>query len=185
MFVGEFKCLSFHQVTDWEEAAVVVKEFSNQKTYYPSAAFMNFGIHCYSKKAEETKATIQKFETVVNIDQAPTKYIFHSTTPIQPPAHGSNDAIIAYNDIVKSFFNTKNRKLILYLDFYAYALSLQGGFKASKSTCTAAKVPDKECTCKRFDGVHFERICNYAPLITQWDFNWLVKLNLIQSNTLS
>merc|ERR1711871_978951 len=116
------------------------------------------------------------FQQFTDNAKAPIKYIMHSTTPVKPPAQGSNDEIEKYNQLMKSLMPTWKRN-VAYLNFWEYALALQDE-RPVPGKCIANR--EKKCQCKRDDGVHFLRWCDYVPLITQWDFNWMLSLNAFQ-----
>ena len=96
-----------------------------------------------------------------------TKFILHSVTSVSKAKINRdkkgqlNDQIADFNKYVQNRIKEWTR-LDVYLDFWKYDLAL-----------SAVK------GCRRDDGLHFERWCNYQPLITQWDFNWLLHLNVI------
>ena len=176
LFLGQFKCISFYTAGDFEEARDAVKEFANQPKYYPSTVVTNIGIHIFFREEAMNTKSFKMFQQFTDNARAPIKYIMHSTTPVKPPARGSNDEIAKYNELMKSLMSTW-KKNVAYLNFWEYALALQAE-RPLPAKCVANKVPS--CQCKRDDGVHFLRWCNYVPLITQWDFNWMLSLNAFQ-----
>ena len=176
LFLGQFKCISFYTAGDFEEARDAVKEFANQPTYYPSTVVMNVGIHIFGREESMNLKSFKTFQQFTDNAKAPIKYIMHSTTPVKPPAQGSNDEIDKYNALMKSLMPSWKRN-VAYLNFWEYALALQDE-RPVPGKCIANL--EKRCQCKREDGVHFLRWCNYVPLITQWDFNWMLSLNAFQ-----
>jgi len=177
-FLGQFKCLAFMTATDWAEASYVVKDFMNNdgdSLMYPSAVITNVGLHEFWLEPSFYATQFDNFVKVANAGKAPIKYILHSTTSVREShcelLNCSKLLLKEYNSVIAK--KSKNlHKLAAYLDFYEYSERLTE-LKPYASTCTSAKIPSSKCYCKRDDGVHFERICNYAPIVTQWDFNWL------------
>ena len=176
LFLGQFKCLSFHTAGDFEEAKDAVKAFVNQPKYYPSTVVTNIGIHIFFREESMNIKSFKMFQEFTDNSRAPIKYIMHSTTPVKAPARGSNDEIVKYNELMKSLMPSWKRN-VAYLNFWEYALALQDE-RPVPAKCVANR--EKKCQCKRDDGVHFLRWCNYVPLITQWDFNWMLSLNAFQ-----
>ena len=176
LFLGKFKCISFYTAGDFEEAKDAVKEFVNQPKYYPSTVVTNIGIHVFFREESMNTKSFKMFQEFTDNARAPIKYIMHSTTPVKAPARGSNDEIVKYNELMKSLMPSWKRN-VAYLNFWEYALALQDE-RPVPAKCVANR--EKKCQCKRDDGVHFLRWCNYVPLITQWDFNWMLSLNAFQ-----
>ena len=145
-------------------AASKVIDTMNAAERFPKAVIMNMGIHTYQKDPKELdmhlKAVIKSTDTTP--EEHETRYILHSCSSTTRHKNGTNELIHTYNEKVKTYV-PKWSSLDLYLDFWDYdvALSNVDG-------------------CKRKDGIHFERICNYQPMITQWDFNWLKYLKVIK-----
>jgi len=162
LYMGNFKCISFMWAADFLEGSLAVNKM-NKKDRYPSAVIMNMGIHTYSKEMKELDRQLKAI--IKSTDDTPlqheTKYILHSCSSTIRHRNGTNDFIQKFNEHVKEFV-PKWSSLSLYLDFWDYDVAL--------SSIEG---------CKHRDGVHFERICNYQPMITQWDFNWLLYLKVI------
>lgn len=162
LFMGNFKCISFLWSADFYEAAMQINNL-NKADRYPRAVIMNMGVHTYTKEHKELDKHLKAI--IKSTDQTPleheTRYILHSCSSLRFHKNGTNDRVHLFNEHIKSFV-PKWSSLNLYLDFWEYdvALSSVEG-------------------CKRQDGIHFERICNYQPMITQWDFNWLLYLKVI------
>ena len=163
LYMGSYKCVSFVWAPDFQAASKVI-DTMNAAERFPKAVIMNMGIHTYQKDPKELdmhlKAVIKSTDTTP--EEHETRYILHSCSSTTRHKNGTNELIHTYNEKVKTYV-PKWSSLDLYLDFWDYdvALSNVDG-------------------CKRKDGIHFERICNYQPMITQWDFNWLKYLKVIK-----
>lgn len=190
LFVDNFKCLAYMKAVDWLEADRLATGFINNQGYkgielYPHAVITNIGMHSFHKPASDTQKEFEKFLRTVNRGDAPIRYIMHSTTAVHEGncglANCKNKEIISYNALIKSLSSKWNR-LEAYLDFFNYSSSLIG-LNGFARTCDAARLSAKACKCQNFDGIHFERICNYGPLLTQWDFNWLLSLSVFNVPT--
>jgi hypothetical protein len=186
LFLNRFKCLSFLTAVDFEEAEYWVSKFADSSgdQVYPSGVIMNMGLHNFmdaTDEPDELRGTIKTFMSTVDSGRAPIRYIMHSATSVRENDcrlnSCQNSKIEAYNAFVKNLLPSC-KKMEAYLDIFNYSSSL-GDLNGFYKTCQAADIPQNKCTCKRFDGIHFERICNYAPFMTQWDFNWLLYLNVI------
>ena len=153
LYMGSYKCVSFVWAPDFLEAAKVVQTM-NAAERYPSAVIMNMGIHTYTKEPKELDMHLK--EIIKSTDLTPpeheTRYILHSSTSMtrRKNATNANELIKQFNERVKKYV-PKWTSLDLYLDFWDYDVAL--------SSIEG---------CKRKDGIHFERICNYQPMITQW-----------------
>lgn len=163
LYMGSYKCISFTWAADFYEASLAVIELNNADRF-PLAVILNMGIHTYTKEQKELDRHLKAI--IKATDDTPldheTRYILHSCSSTTRHKNGTNEKIHEYNEHVKTYV-PKWSSLSLYLDFWDYdvALSAVEG-------------------CKRRDGVHFERICNYQPMITQWDFNWLLYMKVIR-----
>ena len=165
-----------------QEAKENLAPLINNEKYYPQVMITNIGMHNFQVGGEDIEKEFNDFVRFTDSGSAPIKYIMHSTTPVrekfsEPYINGNNDEIVRYNSIIQTLFKSWEKGEI-YLDFYEYALDLQES-QASVDVClelTGRRV----CDCKRPDGIHFYRWCNYAPILYQWDFNWIKKLGLIE-----
>jgi hypothetical protein len=180
LFVNNYKCLSFSTATDWPEAEYIVHSFKSGEVY-PNAMITNIGLHNYDQRPEELEGQIRSFVKTVDEDTSPVRYIVHSVSAVRDGqcdlSECSNSGIFAYNKMVKDLI-APSKKVAAYLDFFNYTASLTD-LSGNPQKCSTAHVSAKECACKRFDGIHFQRWCNYGPIVTQWDFNWLLSLGII------
>ena len=162
LYMGSYKCISYMWAEDFYEASLAINKF-NKADKFPSAVIMNTGIHMYSRQSKVLDRHLKAI--IKSTDETPleheTKYFLHSCSSTLHHKNGTNEKILSFNEHVKAFV-PKWSSLSLYLDFWNYdvALSSVSG-------------------CKRKDGIHFERVCNYQPMITQWDFNWLLYFKII------
>jgi hypothetical protein len=184
LFVENYKCLSFITATDWPEAEYFVDSFKNS-AIHPDAVITNVGLHGYENAISEIQPEVESF--FKNIDQGtkPISYIVHSASAVRENECDlrlcKNAALVAYNHMVKEIADSSER-VKAYLDLHNYTASLTD-LSGSPKTCSKANLSTKkDCTCKRFDGVHFQRVCNYGPIMTQWDFNWLSYLGIFDLN---
>ena len=182
LYLGQFKCLSFLTAPDFAEAAYHIKQFNNndEDEYFPSAVIMNMGLHVFNDPDPQIRKNMEKFIDIVDDGSAPIRYIMHSATAVR---ENNCDMPLCRNENIEQF-NIIARKMLpkihrfeAYLNLFNYSKNLLE-LDGYADTCRQAKVSKKECHCKRADGIHFERVCNYAPLMTQWDFNWLRELGV-------
>ena len=155
---------------------------SASDTYLPDAVLLNVGIHTMIRTDAKNRAYMESFIDYADSMSPPLKYFLHSCTPLKAPATQNNTVVVKFNELTKSII-PKWKSLVAYLDFYDYALVLQE-LSGSQSTCIHGELTGSfaKCSCKRHDGMYFDRVCNYAPLMSQWDFNWLLTQNIISYN---
>ena len=188
LFLGSFKCISFSTAIDFEEAAYNVEEFvdNDEENMRPNAVILNVGLHEFTKNNEEITAGFNELVKLTDNGKADIRYILHSATAVRENhcdlSVCKRGEIEGYNTLIKSLIPQWNR-MGAYLDMFNYTESL-GTFKPWSNNCMEAKIASRDCSCKRDDGVHFTRVCNYAPLVSQWDFNWLLYLHRIEVDSL-
>jgi hypothetical protein len=182
LFLDQFKCLGFMTANNWAEAGYVMKDFVDNdgiSLLYPSAVIVNVGLHTFYDDLVVYSKHFDGFVKMTNSGKAPIKYILHSTTAVREnncELYNCSMALIReYNSVIATLASKSLHKMATYLDFYDYSASLQD-LKPNKNSCR--KIRADRCNCKRPDGVHFERMCNYGPVITQWDFNWMLSLGI-------
>jgi len=179
--------ISFFKGGEISEAEMRVKDWkAKSRKFYPDAVFLNPGVHMRGRKIEENRAALVSFiKTTDSIASTsfPTKYFVHSISPVKPPECTWNmTQFDNFYKIVKELAPTW-RKLAAFLDYYDYGKKLDymsgttDNCRNFKGISAGSLVPP--CTCKRNDGIHYDRVCNYGPLMSQWDFNWLLAENLI------
>ena len=168
-----------------QEAEENLAPLINKETYYPQVLITNIGLHNFQQNDDEIEQEFKQFIRFTDSGSAPIKYIMHSTTPLREKysedyINGNNEEIVKYNAVIQRIFNDWE-KGEAYLDFYSYALDLQESY-ANTDVCLEL-TKKGACDCKRPDGIHFYRWCNYAPIIYQWDFNWIQYLGVIKIKT--
>jgi len=158
-----FKCVSFRWAKNYDQLVDVLKYFSRKSVYYPDAYIMNQAVHTYgSLKDAEVVSYLNKLKSLSTrmLTTQRTVFIMHSGSSFKDHDPKCNENMMKFNSLVSSTISKMSRWT--YLNYWEH---------------------DRQLTerkgCKRDDGVHFERICNYQAVITQWDLNWLEHLSII------
>lgn len=167
MFLGEnFNCISYIWAKEFNEARNLLVRFDHKKTR-PDAFVFNMGTHEYGRPLERIAPYVNGFLKAASyyVKTAPAYIILHSATSVLYPNDAErnrllNPIIQQYNSFISNM--VKGAPNLQYLDLWGYDLAMSA-------------LPG----CKRDDGVHFEKICNYQALYLQWDMNWLMAMGLI------
>ena len=118
---------------------------------------------------KESQSKLDKLKKRTNelMEEKDIVFMYHSETFIDVDAIGweHNIHIPAVEEIERMISDEAKDwpALDAYLNLYNYSASLKG-----------------IDGCGRNDGIHFEPVCNYQAMITQWDFNWLEALGVIE-----
>ncbi len=166
---GSYKCVSMTWSPRLDEAVDYIKDLTVTDTY-PDAIIMNMGLHpSMDTDEEDVRDQVQTLVSLTNniADEKNIKFLYHSPTYVDEEAKGSpgnleNGEIMMVNKVLEDAV-PKWEALEGYLNLYNYSKSLKS-------------VPG----CGRDDGIHFEPVCNYQAAITQWDFNWLLQLRVLE-----
>ena len=158
-----FKCVSFRWAKNFDQLKDVLKHFSKKDKFYPDAYIMNQAVHTFgSLKDKEIKnylGNIQSITSRMLRTQKKVKFLMHSGSSFKHHKQENNENMKHFNELVSSTISSMEGWT--YLDFWQH---------------------DRQLTetdgCKRDDGVHFERICNYQAVVSQWDLNWLDYFNI-------
>ena len=168
LFQGDkINCLSYHWAKEFAQARRILIQFE-KKRLRPDAFIFNMGSHEYNRPLERIQPFVRAFLKAGEsyASSGPVQMLFHSATSVLYADHKRteelNPIIQQYNSFVANLLS--EARFIKYLDFWNYDISMSAVHG-----------------CKRDDGVHFERQCNYQPILVQWDFNWLAYMGVIVS----
>ena len=176
LFDNNYKCLSMVWAPNFEEAHDRLKELTSLNDVYPDAVIFNMGLHeaMHSSQMPKMTKAKQNLEKVIGlsneiVEDKTIAFLYHSETYVDVEAtEGSKNfqepTIERINEIVRNSVENWNA-LDAYLDIYNYTKGLR-----------------KVHGCGRDDGVHFEPLCNYQALISQYDFNWLENLGVVEAS---
>lgn len=168
LYIDEFKCLSFHWSPRFIDAKSKIHDLHSKVDIHPSAIFFNMGLH--ESMNNQNKEHLRWLVTETNTlrETYGTRFLYHLPTYVNEKAENweGKVSINGLNDVNKMLeTQVLNWPAVdgrfLYLRNYTKTLS---GFK-----------------CQQSDGIHFSPRCNYQSIVTQWDFNWLLKMGVIQT----
>lgn len=156
LYYGDYNCISYQWSPTFWDASDAIYKF-NKDSIQPNAVIMNMGMHSYQAGPISVAPELNNLIKATDANTKNTRYILHSVTSqtkhkksAAAENKDNNEKIFAFNAYIQSRIKDW-KKLDVYLDFWQYDLSLS----AIKG-------------CKHADGLHFERMCNYQPLISQW-----------------
>ena len=206
LFDNNYKCLSMVWAPDFEDAHDSLKDLTGMAyihTYihthisyiqfihvlihiyaysyialddvYPDAVIFNMGLHeamhsLAMPKMQKAKQNLNKLIELTDkiVSTKTIAFLYHSETYVDiEAADGSKNlqepTIERINEIVENAAQHSWGALDGYLDIYNYTKGLRDVHG-----------------CGRDDGVHFEPLCNYQAIVSQFDFNWLVSLGVVE-----